>query len=112
MDRPSSSASRTRRAATLYSPSSWEAWGRIRWRMRSGRAYRPSGTGAAGTASRRVNADVAAVVSRAGSPLAVPDKPTLYGGDHRGYTDYPFPRARGVTADKPELLIVRWARRY
>lgn len=26
---------------------------------------------------------------RVGAPLNVPDRPTFYGGDHRGYTDYP-----------------------
>jgi len=26
---------------------------------------------------------------RLGAPLALPDRATFYGGDHRGYTDYP-----------------------
>ena len=26
---------------------------------------------------------------RAGAPLNLPDRATFYGGDHRGYTDYP-----------------------
>lgn len=31
---------------------------------------------------------------RAGAPLNEPDRATFYGGDHRGYTDYPYLRRR------------------
>ena len=32
---------------------------------------------------------MAALITYASSSLTAPDQATFYGGDHRGYTDYP-----------------------
>lgn len=41
---------------------------------------------------------------RTGAPLNTPDRPTFYGGDHRGYTDYPSADHPG--ADHPSAAPV------